>query len=247
MTSPEVRTLCSNGDVDVLLPMGAIEQHGPHLPLNVDVLIAEEVASLVVTRLISLGINVVVAPTFVYGDSSHHLDFSGTISLSNDALVSSLRDICESLIKSGFRRIFIVTGHAGNCSAMKQVENELGQSRVTAIADWPIIRGRLHKVAAEQLGMSADIVGTHAGHFETSIMMLIAGTKVRKNLFEIGAIGNAQDLGTRLREFGMYEISKNGIIGDLTTSSESAGKIYLDALVDLHVEIVTDRISQVAS
>ena len=245
LTSPEVKALCLQGDVDVVLPLGAIEQHGPHLPLNVDVLIAEEVSRLVVSRLVIEGLQIVIAPTFVYGDSRHHLSFAGTMSVSNETLYRSLKDLCESLFRSGFRRIYLLTGHAGNCDVMNQIEREFGTSRITAVADWPLIRDSLHRVAAEKLSIPADIVGTHAGHFETSIMMLIAGERVRKNLIEKGAIGTPSEMGAKLRSIGMQGVSEIGVIGDPRSSSAIAGQIYLDALVDLHVELISLRIREV--
>ena len=238
LTSPEVKSLCLSIDVDVILPLGAIEQHGPHLPLNVDVLIAEKVADLVASELVRHGLKIVVAPTFVYGDSSHHLGFAGTMSLHNESLVSSLRDLCHSILKSGFRRIYLLTGHAGNCDAMNQIENEFGKSQIIAVADWPSIRGKLHNAATEKLSLLPEVVGTHAGHFETSIMMLISPDKVRQNLIEVGVIGNPADIGAKLRSLGMQRVSENGVIGDPRSSSASAGKIYLDTLVDLHVEVI---------
>jgi len=238
LTFPEVENLCLANDVDVILPLGAIEQHGPHLPLNVDVLIAEKVAELVGNELVRQGLKIAVAPAFVYGDSTHHIGFSGTISLHNESLVSSLRDLCQSILYSGFRRIYLITGHAGNCNAMNQIEKEFGKSQIVAVADWPLIRGKLHNVAKEKLSLLPEVVGTHAGHFETSIMMLISPDKVRQNLIEVGVIGNPVDIGAKLRSLGMQRVSKNGVIGDPRSSSALAGKIYLDTLVDLHSELI---------
>lgn len=75
--------------------------------------------------------------------------------------------------------------------------------------------------------------------------MLIAGERVRKNLIEKGAIGTPSEIGAKLRSIGMQGVSEIGVIGDPRSSSAIAGQIYLDALVDLHVELISLRIREV--
>ncbi len=96
-----------------ILPVGATEQHGPHLPLGTDFLIVEHVTRAAAQEA-RASVDVLVAPTFQTGSSHHHLPFGGTISLSTERYYGTLRDMTESLILSGFRRIFIINGHGGN-------------------------------------------------------------------------------------------------------------------------------------
>src|SRR5215813_2588841 len=97
----------------VVLPTGAIEQHGPHLPVGTDFFAVEHVARTAAAE-IAAQIPALVTPTMPFGSSHHHLPFGGTMSLSTETYFRAMFDLAESLIISGFRRIFIVNGHGGN-------------------------------------------------------------------------------------------------------------------------------------
>ena len=125
-----------------LLPVGATEQHGPHLPLGTDFLIIEHV-----TRAAAMetpaNFDVLVAPTFQIGSSHHHLPFGGTISLSTERYYGALRDMTETLIQSGFRRIFIVNGHGGNHELIQLVVRDLAlrhACNLAAASYWDLAR-----------------------------------------------------------------------------------------------------------
>src|SRR5262245_30841890 len=97
----------------VVLPVGAIEQHGPHLPVGTDYFVVEHIARAAAMSLADR-VPILVAPALPFGSSHHHLPFGGTLSLSTETYYRALRDLAESLIASGFRRIFILNGHGGN-------------------------------------------------------------------------------------------------------------------------------------
>lgn len=114
----------------VIVPVGAIEQHGPHLPLATDSFnieaVAEEAAELE---------RVFVAPTLVYGVSDNHMAFSGTVTLRPRTLIDLIVDVAGSLSRHGFRRILLLNGHSGNDSAIGVAAQELRASlRGTVIA-----------------------------------------------------------------------------------------------------------------
>ena len=159
--------------LDVIIPLGALEQHGPHLPLDTDALIAEAVADRAARNIGGC----VVSPCIPIGASSHHLAFPGTASLSDQTLQSVLGEVIQTLLGHGFQSAYLVTGHAGNVGAMAATTAELDSgdhSRVVSFDDWPAQRDAIHQVAETQLNLNRELVGTHGGHFETSIMLAIA-------------------------------------------------------------------------
>ena len=94
-------------------PVGATEQHGPHLPVGTDAMHAEWVAREAAARA-AAQLTVVVAPTLRIGSSAHHLPFGGTMSLPTETYHRVIRAGVESLVTDGFRRVFVVNGHGGN-------------------------------------------------------------------------------------------------------------------------------------
>lgn len=229
--------------LDLIIPLGALEQHGPHLPLDTDALIAEAVAERVAQR----AGECVVSPCIPIGASSHHLAFPGTASLSNETLRSVLAEVIQTLLSHGFRGAYLVTGHAGNVGAMAAAIAELGpaeQSLVVSFDDWPAQRDAVHRVAEEQLGMDREVVGTHGGHFETSILLAIAPDRVDMASAVAGHVGPAASASAKLRSEGMAALSPVGIIGDPRGATAEAGEAYLDALANLVVEGIVDHRSR---
>lgn len=160
------------GEVLVVVPVGATEQHGPHLPLGTDFLIVEHVARAAAQSARSGGrLDVVVAPTFPFGSSHHHLPFGGTVSLATERYYGALRDMAASLIRSGFRRIFIVNGHGGNQDLMELVARDLALEHpvnLAAASYWDLAR---ETVVGSGL-LNAMLPG-HAGVFETSLILAL--------------------------------------------------------------------------
>ena len=222
------------GPLDVVIPLGALEQHGPHLPLDTDTLIAEAVADRAAHQVGEC----VVAPCVAVGASSHHLAFPGTASLSNDTLSNVLVEVVQTLLGHGFRAAYLVTGHAGNVGAMAAALNQLSPEnyrRVVSFDDWPAQRDAIHHVAETHYHLDREHVGTHGGHFETSILLAIAPDRVDMTAAVPGHIGPAAQASAKLRAEGMAALSPVGIIGDPRGATAEAGEHYLDALVSLVV------------
>jgi len=217
---------------EVIVPLGALEQHGPHLPLGTDTFIAREIA----TRAAQEVGNCQIAPCVPIGASAHHLSFAGTTSIAGETLASAIADILATLLSHGFGAAYLITGHAGNCGAMQAAAASLSpqQAEKTLIfADWPAMRDAVHQVAETQLGMHRDVVGTHAGHFETSIMLAIHPDLVDLSSAAAGYIGPPEVAGPRLSSEGIQAVSPIGVVGDPTLATAAAGELYLDALVGL--------------
>ncbi len=117
MTSPEVRKEVGRGRWTVVVPFDAVEQHGPHLPLDTDALLGDRLGLLLAERL-----NALCAPTVRIGCSQHHLAFAGTISLKPETLKMIVRDVVESLAQHGFPRIILFMGGTNGrwCAPLKR-------------------------------------------------------------------------------------------------------------------------------
>ncbi len=168
-------------DKVVVLPLASCEQHGHHLPLLTDTLICQEIISRAEAE---LGDSALFLPTLWIGASDHHKGFPGTVSLSNDVYKLVLIDILESLIGSGFRRIFLLSAHGGNhtpgCSAVYEV-----QLRHKDKADLWIAFGEWMIIAGKQIADLADVKQSHVIHaceIETSMILRLQPKLVKREV-----------------------------------------------------------------
>ncbi|MCH7475968.1 MAG: creatininase family protein, partial [Gemmatimonadetes bacterium] len=119
LTSPQVAAALKEGKTTIVVPCGAVEQHGPHLPLFVDAEHGTRLGAEVARR---LG-NTLVAPTIRIGCSEHHMSFSGTISLEETTFRAVCRDYCVSLSRHGFRKICMLPTHGGNFRPLRDMRD----------------------------------------------------------------------------------------------------------------------------
>jgi creatinine amidohydrolase len=155
----------------VVVPFGAVEQHGYHLPVGTDYLIVEHVARAAATRVAS-EIPVLVTPTLPFGSSHHHLPWPGALSLSTEAFFRSAADIAASLAAGGARRIFLLNGHGGNDELLQLVARDIARERpahIAAASYWTIARDALVALA----GPDPGLVPGHAGAFETAMVLAL--------------------------------------------------------------------------
>lgn len=227
MTWPEVAALPA-GTVAVL-PLGAVEQHGPHLPVSTDLVTASETAAAAVETVAASGeASVVLLDGLAYTKSDEHAGFPGTVWLSWDTLMRVLVDVGRSLAASGIERLVLVNGHGGN-SALAQVANRELRRRFG-------LRTFLAHVATprDQGGTPAHAdehgLGVHGGHGETSLMlhlrpelvhMELAVRRVPESLvsYEQIGFGKAVSFGWLSSDFG-----PDGHVGDPTAATAEAGK-----------------------
>ena len=155
----------------VVLPVGAIEQHGPHLPLGTDFFAVEHIAR-AAARAATREVDVIVAPTMPFGSSHHHFPFGGTISLSTERYYGALADMVESFIVDGFRRVFVLNGHGGNHELIQLVVRDLALRHLVnlgAASYWDLARDAC---LASDPDLGGNLPG-HAGLFETSLIMAL--------------------------------------------------------------------------
>ena len=167
---PEIEAAAQKGAV-VVLPTGSTEQHGLHLPLRVDAMLAEAVAVEAACQA-SKSIPVVVAPTFHLGYSDEHMEYPGTISLSPDLLLNTYLQVLSSLYRAGFRRIFMLNGHGGN----EAVINLALMEARSAHRDLLVTGSSYWRLAAEDLASIQDDRGSgiaHGGDVETALVSFL--------------------------------------------------------------------------
>ena len=236
MTSPEVARAIENGMRTIVIPCGAVEQHGPHLSLSVDADHAEHLAVLVAR---GIG-DTLVAPTIRVGCSSHHLAFPGTISLQDSTFEMICRDYCTSLARHGFDRILIFSAHVGNFPPLAGMLPRLRSSvptscRVSAFTDARAWLERWRD-AVEEAGGEPIRVGGHADIAETSLMLDLHPERVRTGSYEAGKLGllSQSDLELMWRD-GLAAVSANGILGDPNGSSTAIGRHCIERIAALLV------------
>ena len=204
----------------VLLPLGAWEQHGLHLPLHTDTVIIEEVVNEAMALCPTIAQRFVVAPTLSITASDEHAGFSGTLSSGTEALVSTVVAICRSA--SWATGVCIVNGHGGNADALKLITSALQHENIS------------HHVWSLPPYKGGDM---HAGHTETSVLLHIAPHLVDMTRAEQGATGAASELIASMRNGGVAAVSPNGIIGDATTATAEHGAavmvLYAQSLADV--------------
>lgn len=190
----------------LLLPVGATEQHGPHLPLTTDT----DVAVAVADRAARLTPGAVVAPALAFGASGEHEDFAGTLSIGEDAVEAVLVELVRSASRH-FTRVVIVSTHGGNGRA-------LGRALARLEAEG-------HPVAAWVPSWTGDL---HAGRMETSLMLAIAPSRVDLSAAAPGDRRSAAALMPLLRRHGVRAVSANGVLGDPAGATVGEGERLLD-------------------
>ncbi len=168
---PKVKSLAASGAV-ALLPIGSTEAHGPHLPLSVDVILAEEVCRRVAGRLTAKAVDSVTFPAVAYTLTDFAAAFSGTVSLNADTARALMRGVMEGIARAGFQKVLVCNHHL-EPAHFKLVHEAAKEARATtgakiAVADH---RRRPH---GPRLGDEFMHGGSHAGGYETSLMMAAA-------------------------------------------------------------------------
>lgn len=226
LTAAQLRALAAQ-DAVVLLPLGATEQHGPHLPTGVDDFLAAEVCRRA-ALLASEHTGVVVTPSIPTGLSEHHMAFGGTITLSLPTLHALLRDVCRSVTRAGFSRILIVNGHGGNMTALNALTTELTAELATPIA-FASYFGAGREVVRETLETQDGLM--HACEGETSMMMAAYPELIRgEHLSE--AHGPQITLPAESTEpvymaVSFDRITKSGVAGDARVATPQKGETML--------------------
>ncbi len=220
----------------VLVPIGTVEQHGPHLPVGTDVFIPIRVAELVAEKT-----RVLIAPPVFYGNSLSMMHMNGVFTISPETLANLLLDLCRAFVKQGFRKIVFLNGHEGNT----QVVSFMGQmARIETGAQ--IVRIDWWTVASEEISKICEKEVKHADEGETSMMLvsrpdLVDMTKAVKDsvadeLIHELSVGKPKDMPYTALPFTVW--SRTGVIGDATKASKEKGEQILEAVVNNIVDFL---------
>jgi len=228
-----------------VLPLAATEQHGPHLPLETDILIAQAYLARV-RELLSSDLLVTFLPIEPVGISTEHTDFPGTLTLSPETAIKSWTAIGESVARAGLKKIVIVTSHGGNSAAMSLVAQELrARHQMLAVTTaW----GRLS--AAATLFPAEEIEhGIHGGAVETSIMLAHYDAQVKREAiadFRPSTIAMKRDFrwlsAQRPAPFAWQtqDLHPSGAVGDATQASADKGERLIDQGAKAFCELLAE-------
>ncbi|MBT5901690.1 MAG: creatininase family protein [Opitutaceae bacterium] len=228
-TRAELDALDGKAEILVVIPIGAIEQHGPHLPLGVDSIIAEVASSGLCSRLPEA---VWFGPTIAFGKSNEHDGFPGTLSLSAQSLRGIIKSLVVNLHTEGFRQFAFLNTHGGNSSVLTYTLRELQQ-------ELKIRAGMLRLKATDELGLQERTWGFHAGEWETSVMLAIAPETVRMDRAICHYPASLDDPGKLRPEnapathsWVTRDIAPDGVMGDATKATAEKGRRWLDSALD---------------
>jgi creatinine amidohydrolase len=219
-------------DAIVILPIGSIEQHGPHLPVEVDSQLGEQVALRTARRLDAHGTPTLVLPMLWTGVSEHHMSFGGTITLDLPTFCAVVEGIVKSLVRHGFRRVVLLNGHGGNENALRCLADEL-----TPKYRIPIVEFTYWYAAAEPI---AAILETqkglqHACEAETAMMMAVRPELVAEARIPLAKANRTPDV-SDLVGGGVYRwraigaMSSSGVVGNPEAASVAKGQRLFDAV-----------------
>jgi creatinine amidohydrolase len=228
MTWPEIKAEQERGRDTVVVAFGATEQHGPHMPLATDALIGDHLA-----RMVAESLDAFVAPTVRLGCSEHHLEFAGTLSISESTFHGIVADILRSLARGGFARAVLLPTHGGNFGPLAAALELLGPVpglEVRALTDLSTLF-TIAQLGAEEHGVPLGEGGLHAGEWETSMMLAIHPELVHPERGEPGYTGDPQAAVVAIFGAGVHTVASNGVIGDPGRASAEHGVRYWDEVL----------------
>ena len=246
----EIREAARQDRVAVL-PVATYEDHGPHLPVDVDVRLCTEICERAVARIPSESL---LVPAVSHGYSPHHMDFHGTLTIGWDTFIRYVKDVCCSLAHHGFKRILVVNGHGSNTSPLdlsarlSNLEYE-GKILCATVNHWGLRRVR-------ELGArlrESDYGGTsHAGEYETSLYLALKPELVdmdkavdeRSPLpasFQSDLLAGSHPQGSVANLVPYWSSqSASGVKGDATRATVEKGRQFLEAAIEGLIELIRE-------
>lgn len=244
LTSPEVAALDRDATV-LVLPLGSVEQHGHHMPLGTDTLLAHSVSLRAAEC--SAG-KVLVLPPPWYGFSAHHMAFPGSITLRAETLMAMVEDVVASLVRHRFRRIVVVNGHGGNSPVIDLLAATLGHQHYGAARIAALTYFQLARDAIAALRQSRPGGMGHACEFETSMIQHLRPDLVRSGLAQTtypdpGSRYLTTDLlgGSAVRTYHDFrDLSDSGTLGDPSLATPEQGSAFFEAVSQALVAFIDD-------
>lgn len=214
-----------------ILPLGAVEAHGPHLPLGTDNILAERMAERLAEK-----VNALVLPTLPYGQVWSLRNFPGSINVGNQSLISILCDIGKGLKEQGFNTFVILSGHLGNNSAMKDAARSLYDQVPNLKVYYLFYPGMTKYAEAVRETESAHGSYFHACEIETSYMLYLAPEHVimDKAITDVPEISMEADVTPTPWE----EFTESAVLGDANLAEAEKGKYILDNVLENMIKIL---------
>lgn len=238
MTWPEVEKALKEVKI-AIVPIGAQEQHGPHIAEGCDSYRSERFSELLAERCYP---HVIVTPTVTYGVSPHHMDFPGTISLRPETLMAILEDIVSSLVQHGIKKFLFINGHGGNSATISVAANILTRKYQVEIASSDFIKAAVNTTKAE---VHSEHFG-HACEREVSECLYLAPEIVREDQLQAGNM-NLDSFPMKYRKKPYInivnqfkEITNSGNLGDGTKASYELGKKFIEEALENISEFIMD-------
>ncbi len=244
LTWTEIEAMPQRDQVVIVQPIGAIEQHGPHLPLVVDSAIATTVLGYALGQL-DPAIPAYALPPLCYGKSNEHWHFPGTITLSAETLLRVLTEVAESVYRAGFRKFVLINAHGGQPQVLEIAARDLHLAHPDLMV-FPLFVWAVPNAAGDLLTPKELELGIHAGDAETSLMLSILPDQVR---MEKAQAEFPQHLPTHtwLTMEGALpfawvtqDLSQSGVLGDPTVATTDKGDQILASLVQGWVKVLED-------
>jgi len=244
-TWEEAKNLVEEQAITVV-PVGAFEQHGPHLPLDTDARLVAAVAEHAARVAGERGVPVTVTPPIWTAFSPHHMNFAGTITLSMENFANVVRDVCRCLSKHGFKKIFLLNGHGGNANILRSVIQVLFLEegiRVAAASYWDFC---LSYIKEWRSSLSGGI--DHACEMETSLMQYLYPEMVKeeKNR-DVRWFPESKYLtgdlvigGIVATVFSLEEISSTGVAGSPQAATKEKGKELFEEIINKFADFLVE-------
>jgi creatinine amidohydrolase len=239
LTAAELRAKAEAGAV-VLMPVGSMEQHGPHLPVGVDTFLSEGLCRAAAEAL-APEMSVVVAPTLWCGMAEHHMAYGGTFTLDIPTYRAVLGCLLKSLERHGFKRVLIVNGHGGNIAALAaflpDFAREIPGLALRVTTPYEPAQAAIAPILEDQERVH------HACEVETSMMMVVAPDTVRRDkLAEAHGPAHWTPLPAGVARYVSFrEATASGVIGDARRASAQKGEKLVATISDAIVAIVRDQ------
>ncbi|MCA2710535.1 MAG: creatininase family protein [Microcystis sp. M015S2] len=240
----DIDSMPDKENVVIIQPIGAIEQHGPHLPIAVDAAISLGVLGKAFEKL-NTNVPAFALPCLYYGKSNEHWSFPGTITLSATTLLTLIQEIAESLYRSGFRKLVLMNSHGGQPQVMEIAARDIHQQYPDFLV-FPFFTWRVPHNAAELFSGYELEYGIHAGDVETSMMLslLPEQVKIERAVREYpqGLPENSLLTMEGKLPFAWLtkELTKSGVMGDATNASKEKGDRLLESVANGWVQAIID-------
>jgi creatinine amidohydrolase len=240
----DVQEMVDKENVVLIQPVGAIEQHGPHLPLAVDAAIATAVLGKALENL-DTSIPAYALPPLYYGKSNEHWHFPGTITLSATTLMQVLMEVGESVYRAGFRKLILMNAHGGQPQIMDIVARDLHVAQAD-FQVFPFFVWRVPNCTKSLLTEKEAALGIHAGDAETSLLRAVLPDTVHmeRAVAEYPFGLPTDSLLTLERNLPIpwvtRDISQSGVIGDPTVATAEKGERILESLASGWVQVIQD-------